>query len=732
MSSDMAVDYDRHFQTQPQLVTADQHTMAAEALDRYVETKFSNPQKKELRRAVQLRIPVEVHGLFGFQLDGLLAHLRLKVERETHRDSRPGKRFNNRRPSLFQCIDATGQRRLLSLVSPSKEYVAQHAELVEYFMAKCAKADARADGPYVTTFHYPDVESHFPRLTGFKAGLSNVVTPGDIVVIGEVDYLSQALQRYNFKPTSGDFQRFGIQHMYGWKLHVSDVTNRRLLLVGCNECYWGTAAARLARELADLGAKHIIYSAKCGTAHEANRIHTPVCPSEYYICEENRVAAGPLNYNIVKVKNAPPSSLRDHYVGLTSALASGIHLTVPTVMGETMKQQGEYGKISIGTIDNEISYIARELAEYNQLNKLRESPVEFTALHFVTDYVRRASDRKTTPEIDLGDKGRADESKQACFNLIAAVIDTYAYHEGQLNGDPAQYGIIEAIGNWSKLKDEINALGQGGRRVYWRRDFPKLLDGWVAAYYRDDLTRYKNFVERIASSCVLRGPNMESAVEWCLLACEFAALIASPPNEEGILRYENLIGIAQGNLDVLDHETLTQPSWNRPSKILRAIYGDLIGACLIRVAMYEPQKDERNKIADMAIDVLNTAMSLLRASTSPTSTRVIWQCWVERYLAIALHLRGRTSEAKKVAHDAALHFEEFLEENEVTQASFTGGFLYGELNLIRLKAIEIGGKRSGKAWHTQVKSYSYDEGPTIRKTVRQAYERIYGVPANGC
>lgn len=701
--------------------------MVAETLDRYVETKFSEAQKKELIEAARTRMPVEVHGVFSFYIDELLAHLGLRLNREARRDSRPGKRFNNRRPSLFHCTDADGHARLLALVSPSKEYVSQHAELLEYFLVKHAPASEKGPKPFVTTFHYRTVERDFAPLTGFKAGLASVVTPGDIVVLGEVDYLSASLRRYNFKPEKDTFEPFGVQNTYGWKLHVSDTTHRRLLLVGCEESYWGSAAAKLARELADLGAKHIIYSAKCGTAHEARLIHTPACPSEYHICEQSEVAAGPLSYNVVKIKNAPPSSLRDNYVGLTKALDTGTHLTVPTVMGETIKQQREYGNLPIGTIDNEISYIARELADYNRQTEMRDSPVEFTALHFVTDYVRRESDRDSLPGSDLAHKGsKVDEPKQKCFNTIAAIIDTYAYHEGQPAEDQGQYGILQAISSWARLKEEIRQLGQGHRRVYWRRDFPKLLDGWVAAYYLEDLPAYQVLIEQISATRLLRGPNMEPAVEWCLLACEFARLTSAPQGDSGLLRYENLIGIAQANLDALEFEAQTQPPFNQPSKILRAIYCDLIGACLARLATCETRPRAREQISHLAIDVLTKALSFISQSSAPSSTRVIWQCWIERYMAIALHGVGQRKKARDMAVGAARRFEEFLTEHEVQRSSFTGMFLYGELSMLRMKAIEIGGKDVVKSWPAELKDYYDGETMTFFKTVRQMYERIFG------
>lgn len=110
-------------------------------------------------------------------------------------------------------------------------------------------------------------------------------------------------------------------------------------------------------------------------------------------------------------------------------METGYHLTVPTVMSETHSQAEDFAGIRPATIDNEIGYIARELALFNEQAK-EEERAHLHCIHFVTDYLRTTEGQQEAAPYDLATNGldantvykRRDQAFYKAASIVAIFV----------------------------------------------------------------------------------------------------------------------------------------------------------------------------------------------------------------------------------------------------------------------------------------------------------------------
>lgn len=79
------------------------------------------------------------------------------------------------------------------------------------------------------------------------------------------------------------------------------------------------------------------------------------------------------------------ANINNKFLSYFNKYSTGLHISVPTIMEETTLQKNIAKKMNINSIDNEIAQIASTIDNFNNLYS---KYVEYTSLHFSTDYLK--------------------------------------------------------------------------------------------------------------------------------------------------------------------------------------------------------------------------------------------------------------------------------------------------------------------------------------------------------
>ena len=108
------------------------------------------------------------------------------------------------------------------------------------------------------------------------------------------------------------------------------------------------------------------------------------------------------------------------YIEEYSSLA---HVSVSTTMEETFKQRDSFERHKIETIDIESSKIAQAVALYNLKS---DKKVKFGAIHFSSDYLRKADEIEESLEFDLStERDRLRKEKDRIMTEIYEIIKVH-------------------------------------------------------------------------------------------------------------------------------------------------------------------------------------------------------------------------------------------------------------------------------------------------------------------
>jgi hypothetical protein len=456
------------------------HTMQSDALARYVATKFSPEQYAAIDEALAQKRRISVHGFYDGWIKHFCKHYSLTMNARFVRDrqKRYGrtKEYNSIRPSVLDVTGADGTREVVILVFPSHEYVLQFAEIVATHAALIGSPRP------IPRYHYPDHELELADWSGFAEGLSALDDVPAVVIVGEIALLRAAFLKLDFGSESPR-RDFGLKKMFTIQ-RLDDIKHRRCIyLLGCKQSYWGSAAGILAGALAAAGVHHVIYAAKAGNLISEDHIHRFFCPSQYWLLSQDPRDPGEPRMTQHEVH----SPIRDVRGFLGATVRTGIHLTVPSVVGETQAQRSaHYEAGRPATIDNEISFIAREIQNFNARNDKR---VEFTALHFITDYLYDEQERpaEATSDLSVLDQ-KYYEKKKSAFYEIACIIDTYAAlsttTETNDDGDPWSYSVFQILEKWAYCKELLRKVDPADVSPHNLMEF--MLRARFGAYYNGD------------------------------------------------------------------------------------------------------------------------------------------------------------------------------------------------------------------------------------------------------
>lgn len=375
------------------------HTMDA-ALDPYVNGKMP---RKEISQAIAESRPIRVMGVFD-------PHFKMYCERQNWiprlikvRQKTSKKRFNYERPKLYAVTEKDGTEALVLTVMPGWEYVRHYGWLVRQFMDKYQPGSAQE---LLEVTYFPNTCASLSAWTDLKT--DSQIKAGDIVVLGYVDEFTDMFIKYGFNKIDEYYEPS--QSIYGRNI-LSNRVGQRILLLGVTYSYWGSIVGKIAEGLYGEGACEVIYAAKCGTLSDPDDIYKQlVIPRYYALYTDGRFEFVPNQGNVLRDLNIPDMT--------------GLHVSVPTVVGETYRQREDLHRLGAASIDNEITHIARAAVAVDGGTGTK---VRFASMHFSTDYVRRLKERGLPTSHDLSTGGSADAKtlKQQILSRIGANLYMY-------------------------------------------------------------------------------------------------------------------------------------------------------------------------------------------------------------------------------------------------------------------------------------------------------------------
>ena len=294
------------------------------------------------------------------------------------------KRFNTVRPA-WHWVD--NREQLWVLVPPSRDYVLQYASLIRHALCYYLPSD-EVDG-LLQVRYYRRAASELASWTE----LAGVVRTASRVVLGHVDELLPALGR----PDSEQRNDYYCAMRYD---------TQQTVLLGVRYSFWGEAAMHLAQSLCQLGCRELLYLSKVGTLTGPQDVYQRVfSPSRFVLADGEQIVRHPFT-----VPRALPQ------LELT-----GGHITVPTVIEQSLAHRSALLWWPADSIDNEISYMAAGIDDFNTSTGTQ---VAFGPVAIATDYVRELGDSQHSLPFDLANNNTEEalERRQQAMQQAAGII----------------------------------------------------------------------------------------------------------------------------------------------------------------------------------------------------------------------------------------------------------------------------------------------------------------------
>lgn len=305
------------------------------------------------------------------------------------------KELNFQRPEWLFTAESSdlGEEALVVRVFPSLDYTCHLASLLlDALTRRVSKAASLLHIAYDI-----DSEVSLARWTG----LVDLVLPERcVVVLGFVDSIAREAGDEAIVVFENEWYKV-------WALGA------RARLVGCKFSFWGRLSGRIVRHFCGTGRlDHLIYFGKLGTLTSAADLYNVVFSPDTFMA-----AAG---MGLI----ASPFVLENRLLQSYPQVRGGCHASVPTIMEETFQQREMLSAWGVQTLDNEISFMAREIRRHNARTGQN---VAFSPFHYATDYIRERREWFLRVPFDLtsGREPLALMKRSAIHSKISNMILSY-------------------------------------------------------------------------------------------------------------------------------------------------------------------------------------------------------------------------------------------------------------------------------------------------------------------
>lgn len=435
--------------------------------------KFSENQKEAIKQAYRRRLTIRVFGAVSDYAEYIASEMSFEINYSNFEVHYRDKIFNRNRASSIFAKKLDGIEELWFFVFPSREYVDQFAELVQAILDDISREERNDYMASVIVMHFPELEKGLVVWSGFEQEVMPYVRYGDVVAIGHVTDFAATLKEIGFRSLSGDWNFFGYNDMFGAQVFVSDLNNRRIVLLGFRESFWGSASGYYASSLLKAGARHILYGSKAATMIDEEYVSSIAAPSVFY-----NLISGVLENPKVPDPSKAQSMLES--LRITQITTS---LTVPTVIGETKKLISDYDHLGSTCMDCENGHIAEAVNRFNTSLKDRNGTYAieacFVPVHYITDYIHTKSERggraakawssfksrlgfdpaserrsEITEAFDDTEKAKRSQKKTESFAQIGAFFGYYTHIFGLTESFRAP--LIDRYDRLDVAREEVN------------------------------------------------------------------------------------------------------------------------------------------------------------------------------------------------------------------------------------------------------------------------------------
>lgn len=369
------------------------HTMG-KSLDPWA---WSKVPRDFISRAAEQNIPIHIYGFYPEHLETFLRDHEVEIESFSTFSPTRQKKLNYIRPK-FAFVRKKGKPILLVAVTPGRDYVYHYAGIIRYCLHCLGKQNL---------LHiYRDLEYEQTLTTWTNLG-SLFIDNAPIVIMGFVEeavaYLSQhsTLQVIKTQETP-----------YYTVTHALLNHEQPLTFVGVKYSFWGNMSAHIVTHACEMNAQEIIYLGKLGALSTPHDLyHRLFSPTQYITLDYTS-----LIHVTTRVKNGIATMM--------PTLNSGVHISVPIVIGEDLTQRNRAESLRGQSIDNEISQMAHAVMNFNTNHKKN---IPFSPLHFATNYLRKKDELSLKIDYDLSNtrKQKALQKKVDILNHQMHTLSTY-------------------------------------------------------------------------------------------------------------------------------------------------------------------------------------------------------------------------------------------------------------------------------------------------------------------
>ncbi|MHA7878094.1 MAG: hypothetical protein ACX93T_04230 [Bacteroidota bacterium] len=299
------------------------------------------------------------------------------------------KRLNYVRPT-FSWVN--NGHTLIVKVTPGRDYLHHYAGILRYCLYQYRRTGLLA------IYRYPEVEQTIDVWTMLDESL---IPKNSVVIIGYVEeaesYLTTQLEQfYLFTREENSYYTVALYHT---------CSGESIVFLGVKYSFWGDISATIASKLCKLHVKEIIYISKLGSLRTPKDVYNTVFAPTKYIT---------MNYcDVISITRST-----NPIACMFPELDTQCHASVPTVIEEDLMQREVLVNHGVSSIDNEISQIAYAVSKFN---KTSINKVDFSSLHFASDYLRKDTEVNHDIAYDLSNH-RSKEAVKRRVNIMKVLL----------------------------------------------------------------------------------------------------------------------------------------------------------------------------------------------------------------------------------------------------------------------------------------------------------------------
>ncbi|SIS10684.1 hypothetical protein [Microbacterium sp. RURRCA19A] len=360
-----------------QVVPPELHSMG-KTLVRYVEQRV-DVQALEIAVARDARILVQSVS------PEMLAKMAI-TEREQGGGAHPIKWANRIRSVYVNAPSSVSPPTLRVFVPAGLDYTVHIAELIQFQLG------TRRELSDVT--YFSEYEHRIASCLDFLQGKIE-----EIVVLGNSELMIPYLVEGGAVLNS--LEEDGLYRAYRMRFHGIYFT-----LLSVRYSFWGSVAGILSSAIIRAGCRHLVYVGKLGSLTDAPLYQKTFVPNAFYN----------LGHNGEIATIAAP---RNPLLEWNGDLATGSHLSVPTMMRETKELITGALRAGFATVDNEVSVMAHAISAIS-------TDLGFTALHYATDHPRSVEDRSSfSSDLTTGREISERSLRATALSRISHLLTSY-------------------------------------------------------------------------------------------------------------------------------------------------------------------------------------------------------------------------------------------------------------------------------------------------------------------